>query len=290
MPTGKRERQRANREVRRAEERRVHQKQRWIRLGRRVLIIAALVAVALFVLSLISGGGDDETTTTTAATTTTGGETTSTTGGTTTTTTPPADAAANYAEFREQSTACGATAPEPVTEMTFDAPTDQDLPAEGTVTATFETSCGDIVVDLAVAEAPRTVESLVFLARAGYFDGQAFHRVVPGFVVQGGDPGATGSGGPGYTVPDEFPEPGFAYDRGVVAMANAGAGTTGSQFFFTLDATQLPNAYSLVGEVVEGFETLDRIAALPVAGLPTDLEASRPLETVYIERVVIEAG
>jgi len=195
---------------------------------------------------------------------------------------PPSD----YEGFRAQETACGAEAPEPAAAMTFDAPEDQNLDPEALITATISTSCGDIVVELDPSLAPETVNSFVFLARSGYFDGTVSHRVYPEFVVQAGDPTATGIGGPGYTIPDELPERGFLYSAGVLAMANAGAGTTGSQFFIMLGDAPLPNDYSYFGNVVSGTETLQAIAAIPL-GQSIRGEVSVPMETLYIETVTI---
>jgi cyclophilin family peptidyl-prolyl cis-trans isomerase len=175
--------------------------------------------------------------------------------------------------------------------MEFDAPEDQAIPAGATVTATITTSCGDIVAELDPALAPETVNSFVFLARQGYFDGTAFHRIVPEFVVQAGDPTGTGAGGPGYLVPDEFPEAGFTYGRGVLAMANSGVDSTGSQFFIvTGEDARLPNRYSAFGEAIDSDATLDQIIAVPLIGRDgtTNGEQSLPLETVYIESVTIE--
>jgi peptidylprolyl isomerase len=112
--------------------------------------------------------------------------------------------------------------------------------------------------------------------------------VVPGFVVQAGDPEASGRGGPGYAVADEFAAADYVYATGIVAMANAGPGTSGSQFFMVLDDVQFPPQYrfNVFGRIVDGFDTLERIAALPLGAGPTG-EVSVPLETVYIEQVVI---
>ena len=156
-----------------------------------------------------------------------------------------------------------------------------------TPVATIATSCGEIMIELDPAAAPATVNSFVFLAESGYFDGTAIHRVVPDFVVQAGDPTGTGSGSPGYVVPDELPSPGTLYVTGTVAMANAGPGTTGSQFFITLSDVGLPADYSIFGMVTEGTDTLDAIAAVPVGPGPSG-ETSVPLETVYIEAVTVE--
>lgn len=175
--------------------------------------------------------------------------------------------------------------------MQFDAPADQQIDPNVPITATISTSCGDIVIQLDPKLAPETVNSFVFLARQGYFDGTVFSRIVPGFVIQGGDPTATDTGGPGYTLPDEYPSTGFSYDRGVVAMANTGqSGSTGSQFFIALAATGLDPTYSPLGTVVDGDTTLDAIAAVPVGPNAAGNENSRPLQTVYINSVQINVG
>ena len=195
---------------------------------------------------------------------------------------PPSD----YAAFAAQPTACGAEAPDPATPMTFDAPEDQGLDPATPVQLTITTSCGDIVVELDPGIAPDTVNSFVFLARSGYFDGTVSHRVIPGFVIQAGDPTATGREGPGYTVPDELPEAGFVYKTGVLAMANSGPNTTGSQFFIVLSDAALPPNYSFFGEVVDGFDTLDLISTIPL-GVNAFGETSVPLETLYIEQITV---
>lgn len=196
----------------------------------------------------------------------------------------------NYDEFRAQPTACGAQAPEPVTPMQFDAPTNLDLSPDATIGVAMSTSCGDIGIKLDPSLAPETVNSFLFLASEGYFDGTVFHRVIPGFVAQGGDPTATGTGGPGYAVPDEFPPPTVMYDRGVLAMANAGPETTGSQFFIMLADGGLPPQYSIFGWVTEGLETLDLLQEVPLGQSPTssDPMPSTPLETIYINSVTTQ--
>jgi cyclophilin family peptidyl-prolyl cis-trans isomerase len=195
---------------------------------------------------------------------------------------PPSD----YAGFVAQATACGADAPTLLTPMAFAAPEDQGLDPATTVQATIITSCGDIVVELDPGIAPDTVNSFVFLARQGYFDGSVSHRIVPGFVLQAGDPTATGREGPGYTIKDELPAAGFLYERGVLAMANSGPDSGGSQFFIVLADAGLNNDFSHFGRVVEGFEALDRIAELPL-GPNAFGEVSVPLETLYIEQVIV---
>lgn len=206
---------------------------------------------------------------------------------TTPTTVPLQAVPTNYAGYLGQPTACGAEQPEPVVDMTFDAPQDVGLTAPMTVS--LSTSCGTIKIAMDPSATPETVNSFVFLAESGYFDGTVSHRIVPGFMMQTGDPTATGLGGPGYTVPDEYPdEP--AYTRGTVAMANAGPGTTGSQFFILFDdAEWLPPTFTIIGTVVDGFETLDLIEQIPLGSSPNspDPSPSTPLESFYIESVAI---
>jgi cyclophilin family peptidyl-prolyl cis-trans isomerase len=191
-----------------------------------------------------------------------------------------------YAGYRLQPTACGADQPEALVEMQFDAPGDADI--EGVATVVLETSCGPLEIELDPSVAPETVNSFVFLADSGFFDGSVAHRIIPGFMMQAGDPTATGIGGPGYTIPDEFPAE-SGYDRGVVAMANAGPGTTGSQFFIMFDEGPLPPNYTIFGKVVDGLETLDLIEQLQLGRSATsaDPTPSTPLESLYIESVTV---
>ena len=147
-----------------------------------------------------------------------------------------------------------------------------------------ETSCGDFEITLDQELAPDTAASLVALANDGFYDGTIFHRVVPGFVIQGGDPTGTGSGGPGYTTVDAPPSD-AAYTRGVVAMAKSQAeppGTSGSQFFVvTAEDASLPAEYAIVGEVTQGYDTVERIEALG------DVSTEQPSQPVVIERVTV---
>lgn len=199
----------------------------------------------------------------------------------------------SYEGYRSQPTACGAETPPPEEVMSFPGYSEQpDITPEAEVTATIVTSCGDIVVELDPAGFSETVESFVFLARQEYYDGTVFHRILADYLIEGGDPDATGAGGPGYDVPDEFPGGDFVYEEGVVAMANNGRGTTGSRFFFAVgeDATRLAPLFNVLGNVVGGTDTLDSIAAVATAVRPGSAEQSVPLETVYIEDVVIEVG
>jgi peptidyl-prolyl cis-trans isomerase B (cyclophilin B) len=147
------------------------------------------------------------------------------------------------------------------------------------------TSCGTFTITLDQPKAPKTAASLVALAESGFFDDTTFHRVVPGFVIQGGDPTGTGSGGPGYSTVD-LPPAGTTYTRGVVAMAKAGfepPGTSGSQFFVVTGAdVGLPPEYAVVGEVTSGMDAVDRIDALGVGDGP-------PSMPVVIEKVTVSS-
>jgi len=131
-------------------------------------------------------------------------------------------------------------------------------------------------------DTPQAVNNFVFLANEGFYDGVIFHRVVPGFVIQGGDPTGTGRGGPGYKFRDEL-EKAKPYSRGTVAMANAGPNTNGSQFFICLDDVGLPHAYTIFGKVTTGMDAVDAIASLPRAG-------EKPTTDAVIESVTIAEG
>ena len=152
------------------------------------------------------------------------------------------------------------------------------------VSARIETSCGDFTIALDSSRAPKTVNSFVFLSEEGFYDGLSFHRIVPGFVIQGGDPLGNGTGGPGYSV-DEKPPANLAYTKGVVAMAKSSAeppGRSGSQFYVVTGADAgLPPEYALVGKVSEGMDVVERIGKL---GTPSE----KPKQTVIIEHAVIE--
>ncbi|MEK9152494.1 MAG: peptidylprolyl isomerase [Patescibacteria group bacterium] len=121
----------------------------------------------------------------------------------------------------------------------------------------IKTAKGDIVFDLYDKDAPKTVSNFAYLAKGGFFDGLTFHRRVEGFVIQGGDPVGTGTGGPGYKFEDEPVK--RSYDRGIVAMANSGPDTNGSQFFIMLANTGLPPNYTIFGMVTSGMEAVDKI-------------------------------
>lgn len=146
--------------------------------------------------------------------------------------------------------------------------------------AKLETNHGEISIDLHAARSPLAVNNYVFLARQGFYNGVIFHRVIPGFVAQAGDPTGTGRGGPGYKFRDELEGPG-SYARGIVAMANAGPNTNGSQFFICLADAKLPHQYTIFGAVSSGMAAVDAIAAVP-----TD-QSDKPKSDCVIKAVTI---
>lgn len=219
---------------------------------RRWIILAAfaLVAVGVVAAILIGRGGDDDD--------------------------EPATASADGCEQVE--------APQPK-QVSFKAPK-QVLSQGEKATVVIDTSCGSFEIALDTERAPKTANSFAFLAEEGLYDETIFHRVVPGFVIQGGDPEGIGTGGPGYNV-DEEPPANLAYTKGVVAMAKSAAdppGRSASQFYVVTGADAgLPPEYALVGKVSGGFDTVARIDAL---GTPEE----KPKQTVVLEKATVERG
>lgn len=160
------------------------------------------------------------------------------------------------------------------------------LSAAVTYRVDVSTSCGDFTITLDQKASPRAVASFVALARDGYFDGTTFHRIVPGFVIQGGDPTATGSGGPGYQTVDT-PAASTRYTKGTVAMAKGATeprGAAGSQFFvMTADAPTLPADYAVIGKVTGGLDVVLRIGTLGNA-------AEQPTQPTVVERMRVREG
>jgi peptidyl-prolyl cis-trans isomerase B (cyclophilin B) len=221
---------------------------RWIILG-----VFAVVAVAIVAVILISRGGGSSEDSTTSAT-----------------------VGKNGCKKVE--------APEPRKE-TLKAPEETTKKGEE-VTAVVETSCGTFEIALDTTRAPKIANSFAYLAEEGFYDDLTFHRIVPEFVIQGGDPEGTGAGGPGYQV-TEKPPSNLSYTKGVVAMAKTSTeppGTAGSQFFVVTGADAgLPPEYALVGKVSSGLDVVERIGKL---GTPEE----KPKQTVLIEKVTIERG
>jgi len=157
----------------------------------------------------------------------------------------------------------------------------QDQGAQ-TVKIQIQTTLGDIEVELYPDKAPKTVENFVKLARDGFYNGIIFHRVIPGFMIQTGDPTGTGTGGPGYQFADEF-SPQLRHDKlGILSMANSGPNTNGSQFFITLAPTpHLNDKHSVFGQVVKGLDVIEKIAQAPRN------HRDKPLETIRMIQVNI---
>jgi len=154
------------------------------------------------------------------------------------------------------------------------------LDLDKTYVATVQTNHGPIEIALDPTRSPITVNNFVALARDGFYDGVIFHRVIDGFMIQGGDPTGTGTGGPGYRFRDEIDGAG-SYARGTVAMANAGPNTNGSQFFICHSDAGLPHSYTIFGSVTSGMDTVDAIATTPTAA------GDRPLDDCVMESVTI---
>jgi cyclophilin family peptidyl-prolyl cis-trans isomerase len=149
-------------------------------------------------------------------------------------------------------------------------------------TATLETNHGNFDVELFEDRAPETAGNFIKLAESGFYDGVVFHRVIEGFMIQGGDPDGTGRGGPGYTIPDEFHAELRHDSKGILSMANAGPNTGGSQFFITLAPTPwLDDRHAVFGRVTAGMDVVDAIGSVETG------RGDRPLSEVKIERVEI---
>jgi peptidyl-prolyl cis-trans isomerase B (cyclophilin B) len=192
----------------------------------------------------------------------------------------------------------GDSSPQACTDVEAPAPKEdggqtrptEDLDPSKTYDVTFETSCGDFTVRLDVEQSPNTTASVASLVENGFYDGTTFHRIVPDFVIQGGDPTGTGTGGSGYKTVDKPPAD-ASYARGVVAMAKTAtepAGTSGSQFYVVSGADAgLPADYAIVGEVVEGMDTVKRIEA---EGDPASGGTGTPLRPVVIEKASLSTS
>ena len=165
----------------------------------------------------------------------------------------------------------------------YDSAPELTIDLDKTYHATLSTSEGDITIQFYAADAPQTVNNFIFLARGDFYNDVIFHRVIRNFMIQGGDPTGTGTGGPGYQFRDEVHSK-TSYPRGTVAMANSGPNTNGSQFFIVHQKAGLPNAYTIFGEVTEGMDIVDAIADKPTGA------QDRPQDPVTIDSVTITEG
>lgn len=175
------------------------------------------------------------------------------------------------------------TTPKPTQSAVVPAPPAMQIDVNKTYTATLETTAGPIVISLHAKETPKTVNNFVALARSGFYNNTTFHRVIEGFMIQGGDPKGNGTGGPGYRFDDE-PFTG-AYTRGTVAMANAGPNTNGSQFFIMQADYDLSPDYVIFGYVTDGLQTVDKIATADT--VDDGRENSKPVTPVIVKSVAI---
>tara|TARA_B100000809_G_C15087216_1_gene511899 strand:- start:976 stop:1497 length:522 start_codon:yes stop_codon:yes gene_type:complete len=166
----------------------------------------------------------------------------------------------------------------------YSAPPEMAIDTTKKYQAVMTTNRGSITFDLFASETPNTVNSFVFLSREGFYDGVIFHRIIAGFMLQGGDPTGTGTGGPGYKFADEKVT--RDYLHGTLAMANSGPNTNGSQFFIMCGNTPLPKQYTIFGHATEGLGIVDIIAATPTTMSPSG-EQSSPTEEIRIESVEI---
>jgi cyclophilin family peptidyl-prolyl cis-trans isomerase len=168
----------------------------------------------------------------------------------------------------------------------YSKPFDMQLESDKTYTATLETNYGSMDVVFYPEDAPNTVNNFVSLAKDGYYDGTPFHRVINGFMIQGGDPTGTGMGGPGYKFSDEKVVK--DYEPGTLAMANAGPNTNGSQFFICHADLKgrLPKNYTIFGKVTKGLDVVDKIANVQVRTSSSG-EPSSPVEPVILQKVTV---
>jgi cyclophilin family peptidyl-prolyl cis-trans isomerase len=180
--------------------------------------------------------------------------------------------------------ACKGEVPEMASEQKpqYDKPPEMQIDENAEYTARLQTSCGEVEIELLAKETPVTVNNFVFLAREGFYDGLTFHRIIPAFMAQGGDPEGTGSGGPGYQFEDEIVKSLVFSEPGLLAMANSGPDTNGSQFFITVaPAEHLNGLHTIFGRVTKGTDVITEIEA-------TGSPEGTPSQTVYIEKVTIE--
>ena len=273
MPDPKRERQRQNREAGRAAQLEAARQAKKKQSSIRIAVVAAL-AVGLAVLAAALFGGKNDKDDTAA-------------GDSTTTSSAPAASTTTVDPAVLAKVQCNETKPPAnPNRPTFKEPPPMTIDPAKKYTATMETSCGKITIDLDPKAAPKTVNSFVFLAKQKFYDGLTFHRMLKDFVVQGGDPEGTGSGGPGYEFEDELPQDG--YKIGSLAMANSGANTNGSQFFIVTgkNGAALPSKYNRFGQVTSGIDVAQKLETFTVESDPS----GKPSRTLYMFSVTITEG
>ncbi len=291
MPSDKRQRQREAREARLAAEARAKKRRTQIRNVSIVAVVALLIIGIVFLVS-----GNSKTPSKTASSTTT------TKPGTSTTTTVPATTADTKAQAAANKVAvaagCPANTGTRVNTQKYSAAPAMTIDTSKLYSATVVTTAGTFEIALNAKSAPITTNNFVFLAQKGYYHCVIFHRVIPNFMDQAGDPTGTGTGGPGYTIPDELPAKAAVaadqYPLGSVAMANTGAANTGGSQFFIVSGTEgesLPNTYTLFGRVISGMNVVDKINAEgSTAGVPPDVTQRILSVTIHIAAAAAPAG
>jgi cyclophilin family peptidyl-prolyl cis-trans isomerase len=277
--TDKRERKKMNRQIGRQMQQQAERRRKTLKTTFRVTgAIVVLVAAFVLIAVLTNDGSNDASPTDSIPT-----DSIATDSLAPSETTAPASTVP--AEFEYGTGECAPTDGSADQTQTFDDSFQLCIDPTKTYTAIVTTNFGEYTIELDAAKAPGTVNNFVNLARFKYFDGTVCHRAIPGFMVQCGDPTATGSGGPGYSFLDELPEAG-EYEIGSIAMANAGPNTNGSQFFVITgdQGVSLPPSYTLFGKVIDGLDTT--VAALDEVGNPAD-NGVPPLEEIQIISIVI---
>lgn len=282
MPSRARERELAKQAARRQAERRAAERRRRIAAG----VVGGVVGLIGVVVgyNILFGGDDTEAAASLTPSVASSASPTPTPGGD-----PQQTSSVTPEVTPPDVVACGGERPAAADDPKpqFDRPpSPDDVLKDGvTYTAVVRTSCGTFEFELKPKQAPQAVANFVFLADQGFYDGLTFHRIVPDFVIQAGDPLGTGGGGPGYSFADEFSNK-LRFDHpGVVAMANSGPSTNGSQWFVTLDAesaSHLNDVHTIFGDVTEGMDVVDEIGAIAPNADGTSSEA------VYIESVTIQ--
>jgi cyclophilin family peptidyl-prolyl cis-trans isomerase len=274
VPSDKRARQRAGREQRLAQEAQAKKRRKQIR---NVIVIAVIAGLVILIVFLTSSNSPKSKSTSPSTTTTTVG----------TSANAKAQAAANKVAV---AAGCPASTSTRVNTQKYAAAPAMTIDASKSYTATVVTTAGTFTIDLDAKTAPITVNNFVFLADKGYYHCVIFHRVIPTFMDQSGDPTGTGTGGPGYTIADEYPPKAAnaadQYPLGSVAMANTGSPNTGgSQFFIVAgpEGESLPNSYSLFGQVSAGMNVVDKINAQgSTAGVPPDVTQRIISVTIHV--------
>ena len=284
MGTAKRERKKMNREMGRQAQETAAKRQKTTKTTVRIVGAIVIILALFFGIAFLTDSDDDSADTGAPITTTAEAYASTTIASGDATTTVPSDAT-TPSDFAYGTTECPPVEGAATQTQDFDDSFALCIDPTKTYTAVVKTNMGTYSAVLDAAKAPGTVNNFVSLARNKYFDGTTCHRAIPGFMIQCGDPTATGSGGPGYKFADELPASG-EYKIGSLAMANSGPDTNGSQFFVISgdQGVSLPPSYTLFGQVTEGLDST--VVALDAAGNPSS-NGMPPLKEIKIESITI---